>query len=94
MRLTPRRCTDIADISVVAADLSDEEQRRAAAGVALEAGRVAILIKGAALHTRFNQSFAGGALITPVQSAAALIVGLDGDDSGSIWDVSDATALA
>jgi hypothetical protein len=30
----------------------------------------------------------------PEQSAAALIARLDGDDSGSIRDVSDATALA
>jgi len=47
---------------------------------------------GAALHARFNQSFTEGALITPEQSAAALIAHLGGDDSGSVWDVSDATA--
>jgi NAD(P)-dependent dehydrogenase (short-subunit alcohol dehydrogenase family) len=47
---------------------------------------------GAALHTRFNQNFTGGALITPEQSAAALIARLRGDDSGSIWDVSDFSA--
>jgi len=47
---------------------------------------------GAALHTRFNQYFTEGTLITPEQSAAALIAHLGGDDSGSIWDVSDATA--
>ena len=47
---------------------------------------------GAALHTRFNQSFTEGALITPERSAAALIAHLGGDDSGSIWDVSDSTA--
>jgi NAD(P)-dependent dehydrogenase (short-subunit alcohol dehydrogenase family) len=47
---------------------------------------------GAALHTRFNQNFTEGTLITPEQSAAALIAHLGGDDSGSIWDVSDATA--
>ena len=47
---------------------------------------------GAALHTRFNQSFTEGTLITPEQSAAALIAHLGGDDSGSVWDVSDATA--
>jgi len=47
---------------------------------------------GAALHTRFNQSFTEGTLITPERSAAALIAHLGGDDSGSVWDVSDATA--
>ena len=47
---------------------------------------------GTALHTRFNQSFTEGALITPERSAAALIAHLAGDDSGSIWDVSDASA--
>jgi NAD(P)-dependent dehydrogenase (short-subunit alcohol dehydrogenase family) len=47
---------------------------------------------GAALHTRFNQNFTEGTLITPEQSAAVLIAHLDGDDSGSVWDVSDATA--
>jgi len=47
---------------------------------------------GAALHTRFNQNFTEGALITPERSAAALIAHLAGDDSGSIWDVSDASA--
>ena len=45
---------------------------------------------GTALHTRFNHSFADGALITPEQSATALIAHLSRDDSGSIWDVSDA----
>jgi NAD(P)-dependent dehydrogenase (short-subunit alcohol dehydrogenase family) len=45
---------------------------------------------GTALHTRFNQSFTEGALITPERSAAALIAHLGGDDSGSVWDVSDA----
>lgn len=47
---------------------------------------------GSALHTRFNQAFAEGALITPEQSAAALIAHLGGDDSGSVWDVSDVPA--
>jgi NAD(P)-dependent dehydrogenase (short-subunit alcohol dehydrogenase family) len=45
---------------------------------------------GTALHTRFNQNFTEGALITPERSAAALIAHLGGDDSGSVWDVSDA----
>jgi NAD(P)-dependent dehydrogenase (short-subunit alcohol dehydrogenase family) len=49
---------------------------------------------GTALHARFNQSFTEGTLITPERSAAALIAHLGGDDSGSIWDVSDAPARA
>jgi NAD(P)-dependent dehydrogenase (short-subunit alcohol dehydrogenase family) len=47
---------------------------------------------GTALHTRFNQAFTEGALITPERSAAALIAHLVGDDTGSVWDVSDASA--
>jgi NAD(P)-dependent dehydrogenase (short-subunit alcohol dehydrogenase family) len=47
---------------------------------------------GTTLYTRFNQNFTQGALITPEQSAAALIARLRGDDSGSIWDVSDFSA--
>ncbi len=47
---------------------------------------------GAGLHARFSQNFTGGALITPERSAAALIAHLGGDDSGSIWDVTDASA--
>ena len=43
---------------------------------------------GTALHARFNRSFADGHLITPEQSAAALIGHLGGDDTGAIWDVS------
>jgi NAD(P)-dependent dehydrogenase (short-subunit alcohol dehydrogenase family) len=46
---------------------------------------------GTALHTRFNQNFTEGTLITPERSAAALIAHLGGDDTGSIWDVSDAS---
>jgi NAD(P)-dependent dehydrogenase (short-subunit alcohol dehydrogenase family) len=46
---------------------------------------------GTALHTRFNQTFTEGALITPERSAAALITHLGGDDTGSVWDVSDAS---
>jgi NAD(P)-dependent dehydrogenase (short-subunit alcohol dehydrogenase family) len=49
---------------------------------------------GTALHTRFNQNFAEGTLITPERSAAALIAHLAGDESGSIWDVSDASTRA
>jgi NAD(P)-dependent dehydrogenase (short-subunit alcohol dehydrogenase family) len=47
---------------------------------------------GAALHARFNQAFTEGALITPERSATALIAHLGGDDTGSVWDVSDASA--
>ena len=47
---------------------------------------------GTALHTRFNQSFTNGALVTPERSAAASIVYLGGGDSGSSWDVSDVPA--
>jgi NAD(P)-dependent dehydrogenase (short-subunit alcohol dehydrogenase family) len=43
---------------------------------------------GSSAHERFNQSFAQGTLITPEQSAAALIAHLSGDDTGAIWDVS------
>lgn len=49
---------------------------------------------GTALHTRFNQNFAEGTLITPERSAAALIAHLAGEESGSIWDVSDASTRA
>jgi NAD(P)-dependent dehydrogenase (short-subunit alcohol dehydrogenase family) len=47
---------------------------------------------GTAAHERFNQNFADGALITPEQSAAALLTHLGGDDTGVIWDVSTAPA--
>ncbi|HUA30249.1 MAG TPA: SDR family NAD(P)-dependent oxidoreductase [Streptosporangiaceae bacterium] len=47
---------------------------------------------GAAVHERFTQSFADGTLITPGQSAAALIAHLGGDDTGAIWEVSTAPA--
>ena len=42
------------------------------------------------MHERFNLNFAEGTLITPEQSAAALIAHLSGDDTGAIWDVSTA----
>jgi hypothetical protein len=42
---------------------------------------------GAGLHERFNRNFTDGALITPQNSAAALIAHLAGDDTGAIWDV-------
>jgi len=49
---------------------------------------------GAAAHDWFNQNFAEGTLITPEQSAAALIAHLSGSDTGAIWDVSSAPALS
>lgn len=45
---------------------------------------------GTAAYEQFNQNFADGSLITPGQSAAALIAHLGGDDTGVIWDVSGA----
>jgi NAD(P)-dependent dehydrogenase (short-subunit alcohol dehydrogenase family) len=45
---------------------------------------------GTATHGWFNQNFADGTLITPEQSAAALIAHLGGDDTGAIWAVSTA----
>jgi NAD(P)-dependent dehydrogenase (short-subunit alcohol dehydrogenase family) len=47
-----------------------------------------------ALHERFNRTYAGGTLITPRQSAAALLANLAGDGTGAIWDVSTAPAPA
>ena len=47
---------------------------------------------GTALYRRFNQNFTEGALIPPERSAAALIAHLGGDDTGSVWDVNDASA--
>jgi NAD(P)-dependent dehydrogenase (short-subunit alcohol dehydrogenase family) len=47
---------------------------------------------GTAAYERFNQNFADGTLITPEQSAAALIAHLSGDDTGAIWDVSSQIA--
>ena len=49
---------------------------------------------GTAVHERFNQSFAQGTLLTPDQSAAALIAHLSGDETGAIWDVSSAPAVS
>ena len=49
---------------------------------------------GAVAHERFNRNFADGALITPEQSAAALLAYLNGDDTGAIWDFSAADATA
>jgi NAD(P)-dependent dehydrogenase (short-subunit alcohol dehydrogenase family) len=47
---------------------------------------------GTAAYERFNQNFADGTLITPEQSAAALVTHLAGDDTGAIWDVSSVPA--
>ena len=44
---------------------------------------------GAALHRRFTASHAEGNLITPHDSAAALISRLGRDDTGQIWNVND-----
>ena len=41
-----------------------------------------------ALRERFSKNFAEGTLITPGQSAAALLAHLAGHDTGAIWDVS------
>jgi NAD(P)-dependent dehydrogenase (short-subunit alcohol dehydrogenase family) len=45
---------------------------------------------GTALHERFTRTYADGALISPEQSAAALIGYLSTDDTGAIWDVNNA----
>jgi NAD(P)-dependent dehydrogenase (short-subunit alcohol dehydrogenase family) len=44
---------------------------------------------GSELHQRFIQSHAAGALLTPQQSAAALLAHLDSDATGQIWEASD-----
>jgi NAD(P)-dependent dehydrogenase (short-subunit alcohol dehydrogenase family) len=49
---------------------------------------------GAGLHERFNRNYAEGTLITPEHSAAVLLAHLAGDDTGAIWDVSTAPAVA
>jgi NAD(P)-dependent dehydrogenase (short-subunit alcohol dehydrogenase family) len=49
---------------------------------------------GTAVYERFNQNFAQGTLITPEQSAAALIAHLSGDDTGAIWDVSSTPVVS
>ena len=49
---------------------------------------------GAALHERFTRSFAEGDLITPDRSAAVLLEHLAGDDTGAVWDVNTAPAVA
>jgi short-subunit dehydrogenase len=47
---------------------------------------------GTVVYERFNQNFAEGSLITPEQSAAALIADLGGDDTGAIWDATSQIA--
>jgi NAD(P)-dependent dehydrogenase (short-subunit alcohol dehydrogenase family) len=47
---------------------------------------------GTAVSERFRQNFAAGTLITPEQSAAALIAHLGGDDTGAIWDATSQIA--
>jgi NAD(P)-dependent dehydrogenase (short-subunit alcohol dehydrogenase family) len=46
---------------------------------------------GSELHQRFMQSHATGALLTPQQSAAALLAHLGSDATGQIWQAGDAT---
>jgi NAD(P)-dependent dehydrogenase (short-subunit alcohol dehydrogenase family) len=47
---------------------------------------------GTGLHDRFRKNFAEGTLITPEHSASVLLARLAGDDTGSIWDVSNVPA--
>jgi 3-oxoacyl-[acyl-carrier protein] reductase len=46
---------------------------------------------GAALHQRFERSHAEGLLISPEQPARSLLMHLQRDATGEIWDVSDTT---
>ncbi len=43
---------------------------------------------GAALHDRFEKSWADGALMTPDASARSLLEHLTGDAAGAIWEAS------
>jgi NAD(P)-dependent dehydrogenase (short-subunit alcohol dehydrogenase family) len=43
---------------------------------------------GAALHDRFEKSYAAGGLMTPEASARSLLDHLSGDDTGAIWEAS------
>ena len=45
---------------------------------------------GSELHQRFMQSHATGALLTPQQSAAAVLAHLDSDANGQIWEATGA----
>jgi NAD(P)-dependent dehydrogenase (short-subunit alcohol dehydrogenase family) len=47
---------------------------------------------GAALHGRFTRMHAERALITPEQSAHALLARLEGSETGAVWDVDDPAA--
>jgi 3-oxoacyl-[acyl-carrier protein] reductase len=44
---------------------------------------------GADLHQRFVRNYEQGTLLTPEQSAAALLSRLPGNDTGQIWNASD-----
>jgi hypothetical protein len=44
---------------------------------------------GAELHQRFVRGHEQGTLLTPEQSAAALLSLLPGDDTGQIWNATD-----
>jgi NAD(P)-dependent dehydrogenase (short-subunit alcohol dehydrogenase family) len=51
---------------------------------------------GAALHDRFERSYADGGLLTPAESAQALLghlLGPDGDQTGAIWNLTDTVAV-
>jgi NAD(P)-dependent dehydrogenase (short-subunit alcohol dehydrogenase family) len=50
---------------------------------------------GATLHERFERSYAAGGLLTPAESAEALLghlLGPDGDQTGAIWNLADTVA--
>ena len=44
---------------------------------------------GIGLHRRFVHSYEQGSLLTPDQSAAALLARLPSADTGQIWDAND-----
>jgi 3-oxoacyl-[acyl-carrier protein] reductase len=46
---------------------------------------------GAPLHERFERSYAEGLLISPERPARSLLMHLQRDATGEIWDVSDIT---
>jgi 3-oxoacyl-[acyl-carrier protein] reductase len=46
---------------------------------------------GVALHERFVESYDRGSLLTPEQSARALLLRLEGDATGQVWSVEDPT---
>jgi NAD(P)-dependent dehydrogenase (short-subunit alcohol dehydrogenase family) len=52
---------------------------------------------GAALRERFQRNYAGGGLLTPEASAAALLahlLGPDGERTGSIWDLAETVSVS